>query len=588
MDGDFKVGQHVGDYEILDVLGAGGMGKVYKVRNTISERVEAMKIVLPNMAGQQERADRFLREIKLLAKLNHPNIAELRTALTIDNQLVMIMEFVEGVTLSARLKQGPIPPADASNYADQVLAALSYAHKQNIIHRDIKPANMMLTPQGIVKLMDFGLARSNEDRSVTSTGTTMGSVYYMPPEQVRGEPVDARSDIYSLGVSLYEMTTGHTPFQAESSYGLMEAHLKSAPRPPIEVRPDLPVGLSQIILMALEKDPARRFQTADAFRTALKSIGPSVPAAPCTRDLQSTQPLAAVAGGATALSEGGQATTIPASIGKGQPAPTVLDAAPPAPTSTARSGSRTPYIVLGAAIVLVALVAAALYVPRRAKTHAGQNRSTRSQAAPAASAPSSPPSTSDNSNPATPSQPSSPLGTAASTAVSKASSGAASPDADASHSSGAPTSNPDLTTRSQSGAGHRKTPSPDNQETAAGRTQQANSQTEGSKEPGSEPTAQPATANSAPDPQLVQEIEHQMDDLTARSASVQSTIDTLKSQQAASGYGLREDIAASDQLMQTYMSRAQADGQAGDLEGQKKYLDLAEREIEKLEKFLGH
>jgi tRNA A-37 threonylcarbamoyl transferase component Bud32 len=182
---DFAVGQRLGDYEILDMLGAGGMGKVYKVKNVISERIEAMKIVLPDMAGQQERADRFLREIKLLAKLDHPNIAQLRTALTLENQLVMIMEFVEGVTFSTRLRQGPIPAAEACNYADQVLAALSYAHRQNIIHRDIKPANMMLTPQGIVKLMDFGLARSVEDGALTSTRTTMGSLYYMAPEQVR-------------------------------------------------------------------------------------------------------------------------------------------------------------------------------------------------------------------------------------------------------------------------------------------------------------------------------------------------------------------------------------------------------------------
>ncbi|HEV1992912.1 MAG TPA: serine/threonine-protein kinase, partial [Candidatus Acidoferrum sp.] len=153
------IGTRKGDYEILGVLGVGGMGKVYKVRNVLSDRIEAMKVLLPNLADQKDLADCFLREIKVLASLSHPNIAALQTALTIDNQLVMIMEYVEGQTLSARVGQGAIPLDEALNYIGQVLAALSYAHKQQVIHRDIKPANMMLTPEGVIKLMDFGIAR---------------------------------------------------------------------------------------------------------------------------------------------------------------------------------------------------------------------------------------------------------------------------------------------------------------------------------------------------------------------------------------------------------------------------------------------
>src|ERR1700759_1158584 len=181
---DYTVGQRLGDYEILGVLGAGGMGKVYKVRNVISDRVEAMKILLPNLASQKDLADRFLREIKLLGTLSHPNIASLRTALTLDNQLVMIMEYVDGVTLASRVQQGAIPAGEMVEYVDQVLAALSYAHKLGIVHRDIKPANMMLTPDGTVKLMDFGIARSGSDHSLTATGITLGSLNHMPPEQV--------------------------------------------------------------------------------------------------------------------------------------------------------------------------------------------------------------------------------------------------------------------------------------------------------------------------------------------------------------------------------------------------------------------
>src|SRR5271170_515538 len=272
MNAEFTTGQHIGDYEILSILGMGGMGKVYKVRNVISDRVEAMKILLPDLNSNQGLADRFLREIRLLATLNHPNIASLRTALTYENQLVMIMELVEGETLANRVARAPISTADAVNYSDQILSALSYAHKQNIIHRDIKPANMMLTPSGVVKLMDFGIARSSSDHAITNTGTTIGSLNYMPPEQVRGESADARSDIYSYGVSLYELLTGQLPFKGDSHYSLMTAHLKELPAAPITVRTDLPPALSEIIMMAMAKDPAERFQSADAFRAALKSV----------------------------------------------------------------------------------------------------------------------------------------------------------------------------------------------------------------------------------------------------------------------------------------------------------------------------
>src|SRR5438128_81939 len=192
--------KRLGDYEILKVLGSGGMGRVYQVRNTITDRVEAMKVLLPDLQGHEEVAARFLREIKVLAALNHPNIATLHTALTIDNQLVMIMEYVEGQSLSTRLSSGPIPVPEALSYLDQVLSALSFAHHQRVIHRDIKPANMMLTPDGTVKLMDFGIARTDDESSkLTAPGSTLGSMNYMSPEQIRGETTDERSDLYSLG-----------------------------------------------------------------------------------------------------------------------------------------------------------------------------------------------------------------------------------------------------------------------------------------------------------------------------------------------------------------------------------------------------
>jgi serine/threonine-protein kinase len=355
MSDDFVPGQRIGDYEILGVLGAGGMGKVYKVRNVISDRVEAMKVLLANLAVQKELADRFLREIKLLASLNHPNIAALNTALTMDNQLVMMMEYVDGVTLASRLQQGPIAPADAVNYSDQLLGALSYAHKLNVIHRDVKPGNMMLTPQGVVKLMDFGIARPNNEAGMTVTGTTLGSLNYMSPEQVRGEPVDQRSDLYSMGVSLYEMVTGQLPFRGHSNYSVMSAHLQETPQAPIVVRPDLPQGLSDIVLMAMAKDPKDRFQSAEAFSNALKTVMP--------------------AGAA------GFVTPIPGTVRVPQGAPAVSSTRVPVqatvPMAVAaesnaahRSSSRGVYMVLGGLIVVAILFAAGFYVPRIIKTHA--------------------------------------------------------------------------------------------------------------------------------------------------------------------------------------------------------------------------
>ena len=207
-----NIPERIGDYEVLRVLGAGGMGRVYQVRSVITDRIEAMKVLLPDLEGQEQVAARFLREIKVLAALKHPNIATLHAAFTVDNQLVMLMEYVEGQSLASRLSSGAIPVPEALTYVDQLLDALSYAHQRHVIHRDIKPANMMLTPEGTVKLMDFGIARTEgESTLLTAPGSTLGSMNYMSPEQVKGEHTDERSDLYSLGISLYEMVTGPTP-----------------------------------------------------------------------------------------------------------------------------------------------------------------------------------------------------------------------------------------------------------------------------------------------------------------------------------------------------------------------------------------
>lgn len=270
---DLHIGSRIGDYEVLGILGAGGMGKVYKVRNLISDRLEAMKVLLPDLRDAPELADRFLREIKVQAALEHPNIAALHTALRIDNQLLMLMEFIEGVTLEQKLAQGPLAVGEAVSYMVQALSALEYAHSHDVIHRDIKPANMMLTPSGAVKLMDFGIAKAVADKRLTATGLTVGSLYYMPPEQIQGAAnLDARADLYSAGVTLYELVTGRKPFEGNSQFAIMAAHLAGSPVPPITLDPKLPRALNDAILRAVAKNPGDRFQSAAAFRTALQNL----------------------------------------------------------------------------------------------------------------------------------------------------------------------------------------------------------------------------------------------------------------------------------------------------------------------------
>jgi serine/threonine-protein kinase len=369
MSDDFVPGQRIGDYEVLGVLGAGGMGKVYKVRNVISDRVEAMKVLLANLAAQKDLADRFLREIKLLASLNHPNIAALNTAMTLNNQLIMMMEYVDGVTIASRLTEGPIPPAAAVNYSTQLLSALSYAHKLNVIHRDVKPGNMMLTPQGVVKLMDFGIARPNNEQGMTVTGTTLGSLNYMSPEQVRGEAVDQRSDLYSMGVSIYEMVTGQLPFRGHSNYSVMSAHLQETPQPPIVLRPDLPKGLSDIILMSMAKDPKDRFQSAEAFANALKSVA---------------------SGGTVAVAGVGIVSPVPGTVRVPQPVAVAVPTVPMAVAASAtasRSSNRGVYMALGGLLVLAILFAGGFYLPKIIKTHASPGAASQPAAQPAADAP---------------------------------------------------------------------------------------------------------------------------------------------------------------------------------------------------------
>jgi serine/threonine protein kinase len=266
------VGDRIGDHEIIGTLGSGGMGRVYQVRHTISHRIEAMKVLLPERPATEEIAQRFLREIRLLASLDHPNIASLHTAYRHEGELIMIMEFVEGLTLRAKLDANSVMMGRSVDYIQQVLAGLAYAHDHGIIHRDIKPSNIIINREDRVKLVDFGLAFPTLGSDVTRTGAILGSLHYMSPEQVMGEQLDARSDLYAVGVVLYQLLTGRPPFDGAGEYAIASSHLRAMPIDPVSINQSIPTPLSEAVLKSLAKSPDGRFQTAKEFLDALRAI----------------------------------------------------------------------------------------------------------------------------------------------------------------------------------------------------------------------------------------------------------------------------------------------------------------------------
>ncbi len=265
----FEVGEIAGGYEVLERIGRGGMGEVYRVRHGISDRVEAMKVLLPDLHEAEGLEERFLREIKVQASLTHPNIVSLHTAFRHKNQLLMVMEFVEGESLRNAMTTRGMTIAESVRRIREVLMALNYAHGRGVVHRDIKPGNIMITQDGRVKLLDFGLASAAKGQQLTRSGAVMGSLQYMSPEQVRSETADGRSDIYSVGVTLYQMVTGTTPIPGDTDFAVMSGHLHHNPANPAALNPQVPANVAAAIMKALEKDKALRFQTAYEFAVAL-------------------------------------------------------------------------------------------------------------------------------------------------------------------------------------------------------------------------------------------------------------------------------------------------------------------------------
>jgi TolB-like protein/tRNA A-37 threonylcarbamoyl transferase component Bud32/Tfp pilus assembly protein PilF len=261
-----------GKYTIISELGKGGMGVVYKAEDAKLERKVALKFLPPELTEDPEARERFVREAKAAAALSHNHICTVYEIGEEENRLFIAMECIEGESLRQRILRGPLPHAEALDIAIQVAEGLAEAHKTKIIHRDIKPGNIMLTERGTAKVMDFGLAKALGMSLITKEAKTMGTVAYMSPEQARGRPVDYRTDIWSLGVVLYEMLTGTLPFKGEYDQSIIHSILNREPEPVSKHRKDLPKGLEQVIGKSLAKDPAGRYQSMDELLEDLKAV----------------------------------------------------------------------------------------------------------------------------------------------------------------------------------------------------------------------------------------------------------------------------------------------------------------------------
>src|SRR5579864_6154286 len=278
-------GRRLGPYEILSAIGAGGMGEVYKARDTRLDRIVAIKVLPAHLADRAELRERFEREAKTIASLNHPHICTLYDTGHQDDIDFLVMEYLEGETLAQRLAKGALPIQQVLQYAIEISDALDKAHRKGVTHRDLKPGNIMLTKSG-TKLLDFGLAKLTQEvapaipdsqlptmkSAITGEGTILGTLQYMAPEQVEAKEVDARTDIFAFGALVYEMATGKKAFEGKSSASVMAKILETEPPSMASLQPMTPPGLDRIVKRCLAKEPDERWQSANDLANELKWI----------------------------------------------------------------------------------------------------------------------------------------------------------------------------------------------------------------------------------------------------------------------------------------------------------------------------
>lgn len=374
-----------GKYRIYDTVGTGGFATVYLGRNTETNEIVAVKVLSAQYTRDEQYLERFRREASMAERLHHPNIVRVLDHGVQDGRHYLVMEFVEGLTLEHLLaRRGPLSIEETASFAEQVCAGLEAAYRAGIVHRDIKPSNLMITPGGTVKIMDFGIAKVQALGGLTQSGMFMGTPRYLSPETARGEKVDVRSDLYSAGLLMYEMLTGSPPFNGENPWAILRQHVEADPSPVNEVRPGVPRWLEAIMMRALAKDPARRFQTPADMLAALQAqsvLGPDPSAQPrppagIEPTLQIDTPLMPTRPApSTATPPPGRAVRqpTPGPVSRQQtpahvpaarqptPAPRVLerDAMPPAQPTRPRS--RVLLYTLIAVVVVAAVAAGALY-----------------------------------------------------------------------------------------------------------------------------------------------------------------------------------------------------------------------------------